>query len=73
MSVDEAGRQRVLQAGAAAYAQAFGRVPPASRGEVEAELDEQPTEIRNSVTAALWAHPYDAFVEAVRRALVKAV
>lgn len=71
--MDEAARQRVLQAGAAAYAQAFGRAPPTDRGALEAELEGAPTDLRNSVTAALWAHPYDAFVEAVRRALVKAV
>ena len=72
MSVEEA-KQRVLKAGAAAYAQAFGRVPPSNREALEAELDEQPTEVRNSITAALWAHPYTTFVDAVRRALVKAV
>jgi hypothetical protein len=71
--MDAAARQRVLQAGAAAYAQAFSRVPPNDRVDLEAELEDQPTEVRNAITAALWSHPYDVFVGAVRRALVKAV
>lgn len=71
--MDAEARQRVLQAGAAAYAQAFSRVPPKDRVDLEAELEDQPTEIRNAVTAALWSHTYDAFVDAVRRVLVKAV
>ncbi|MBL8956895.1 MAG: hypothetical protein JNK82_39340 [Myxococcaceae bacterium] len=71
--MDDAAKQRVLKAGAAAYAQAFGRVPPNEREALEHELDELATELRNAITAALWAHPYVTFVDAVRRALVKAV
>jgi hypothetical protein len=66
-------QERVLIAGAAAYAQSFKRVPPPTREELEAELDELPTEMRNAITAALWSHPYDAFVSAVRQQLVKPV
>ena len=74
MSVmDPAARQRVLTAGAAAYAQTFSRVPPKDRVDLEAELEELATELRNAITAALWAHPYDVFVDAVRRQLVKPV
>jgi hypothetical protein len=71
--MDEAAKKRVLAAGAAAYAQALKRAPPASQADLEAELDDLPTEIRNAITAALWSHSYDVFVEAVRRALVKSV
>ncbi len=73
MSVNQASKKRVLIAGAEAYAQAFGRVPSAGRDDIEAEMEDQPTEIRNAVIAALWAYSYEAFVDAVRRALVKAV
>lgn len=71
--MDAAARERVLKAGAAAYVEAFSRVPPKSRHELEAELEDVETGLRNAITAALWAHRYDVFVDAVRRVLVKPV
>ncbi len=71
--MDASSRERVLKAGAAAYAEAFSRVPPKDRVDLEAELEDVATELRNAITAALWSHPYDVFVDAVRRQLVKPV
>lgn len=71
--MDAAAKERVLKAGAAAYAEAFSRVPPKNRLDVEGELEDLETGLRNTITAALWAHPYDVFVAAVRRQLVKPV
>lgn len=71
--MDAAAKARVLAAGAAAYAQTFARVPPKTRPELENQLEDLETEIRNAITAALWSHDYDTFVGAVRRALVKPV
>ena len=73
---DDESKQRLLIAGAHAYAKAFSRVPPSTKLALENELagdDELPNDVKNAVTAALWSHPYDEFVAAVRRALVKAV
>ena len=63
----------MLKAGASAYAEVFSRVPPKNRHDLEAELEDVETGLRNAITAALWAHPYDVFVDAVRRVLVKPV
>lgn len=71
--MDAAARERVLKAGAVAYAEAFSRVPPKNRLDLEGELEDVETGLRNAITAALWAHPYDVFVDAVRRVLVKPV
>jgi hypothetical protein len=54
--VNDESKQRVLVAGAHAYAQAFSRVPPGTRRELESQLDlddELATEVKNAVTAAL--------------------
>ena len=64
---------RILVSGASTYARRFSRVPPLERLDLDAELEDLPTEERNAVTLALWAHSYEVFRDAVRRALLRPV
>ena len=71
--MDEKAKERLLLAGAAAWAQTFHRAAPADQSTLEAELEDAPDDVRTSVTSALWSHSYDDFCQAVRRQLLKPV